>query len=99
MVKGYCMKDRQSVVLVNPSFELNKIGRAVAIGTCPLCKGKVYAVLKGEETPADLKAKALAFAAKKKGGAKSRKSRKSRKSAAKPAARRSRKSAGRRSRR
>lgn len=92
------MKDRKTVTLVNPSFELNKIGRAVAIGQCPSCKGKVYKILAATETPADLRAKSLAFAAKKKGGAKvsraSRSSRGTKRKSGGATRRRSRKSAG-----
>lgn len=78
MVQGYCLKEKKKVEIKSPSYELNSIGRPVAKGTCPSCGGKVQKILKSTEVPADLRAKAEAFKARKskKGGA-SRKSRKS----------------------
>ena len=99
MPKGYCMRDRVMVENVNPTYDLNKIGRPVARGTCPQCKGTVIGTLGAADVPPALKAKKAAFdAAKKKGGADRKSGRKStgRKSARKSAGRSTRKSAGRR---
>ncbi len=98
-IQGYCLKDKKKVDIINPAYELNKKGRPVVRGTCKVCGGIVYKILKESEVPADLKAKMP-----KKGGASPRKSRKShpstgRKSkkskSAKPKSRKSRKSKSR----
>ncbi len=57
MVKGYCLKDKKTVDIVDPQFELNKKGRPVVHGKCSVCHGKVYKMLSAAEVPADLKAK------------------------------------------
>ena len=57
MVQGYCLKEKKKVEITDPKFALNKLGRAVASGTCTSCGGKVFKLLKSNEIPADLKAK------------------------------------------
>ena len=58
MVKAYCMKEKKkNVDIVDPIFELNKIGRAIAKGKCSSCGGKVYKILAADEVPPALKAK------------------------------------------
>ncbi len=81
MVKGYCLKEKKAVDIVNPKYELNKLGRPIARGECSSCGGKVYKILKATEVPPELKAK---IPAKKGGRSKrskaSKKSKKSKKS-------------------
>lgn len=51
-MKGYCLKERKHVDIVNPTYELNKIGRPVARGTCSSCGGKVQKLLNAVEAAA-----------------------------------------------
>jgi hypothetical protein len=79
MVKGQCFKCKQQREIKDIKYEVNKIGRAVARGVCPVCGTSMYKMLAKDEVPADLAAKVAKF---KKGGVtgggkKSRKSRKS----------------------
>ena len=84
MVQGYCLKEKKKVEIKDPSFERNKLGRAVAIGKCPSCGGKIYKILKATETPANLKSpkkggRSRSRSKSKKSNSKSRRSRKSKK--------------------
>ena len=77
MVKiiGYCLKHRGKIEIKDPKFELNKIGRAIARGTCPQDGTKMYKLLTTIETPDDLKAKMVGLKARKPKAPVSRKSR------------------------
>lgn len=101
MVAGYCLKEKKSVEIKEPKYELNKKGRPVVHGKCASCGGKVYKILKSTEVPAELAAKVKKVGAgsrKSSGSRKSRGSRKSSGSRKAPRRTRSRKSSSRRSR-
>jgi hypothetical protein len=66
-MQAYCLKEKKKMKMNNPVYSLNKIGRAVAKGTCQ--NGHVmFKILGKDEIPADLAAKAKNFP---KGGRKS----------------------------
>lgn len=74
MVQAYCMRDKTTVEMKNPVYSINKRHTPMAKGICSKCGGKVARILKAEETPADIRAKADAAraAAKRANGGKSK---------------------------
>ena len=71
----YCLKERKHTTLLNPTYNLNAIGRPRAVGKCSSCGGDVQKLLGASNTPPELKAKMA-----KKTGGKSKRSKKSKKS-------------------
>lgn len=85
MVKGYCMKEKKkNVEILNPQYEMNARGGAVAVGKCGSCGNKIYAFIKSANAPPELRAKIEKFRASKakKGGSRKSKSANSKKSKA-----------------
>jgi hypothetical protein len=56
-IEAQCFKEKKKIMIKNPVFEINAIGRAAARGECPSCGGKVYVLLKSEQVPPELRAK------------------------------------------
>lgn len=57
MPMAQCFRDHKKVEVKNPKYELNKRGRPMIKGTCPICGGKVSGLIAAKDAPAELRAK------------------------------------------
>lgn len=54
VVEGYCMKEKKTVQIKDPVYELNAAGKPVVRGKCTGCGTTVYKILGKADTPANL---------------------------------------------
>lgn len=69
MVKGYCLKEKKHIEVVDPVYDINARGSPLVRGTCPSCKGKINTMISYDSAPPNIKAKADAFKRNKSGSA------------------------------